>query len=138
MQEIDLSGFELFEPTPRKTNILALSITSRGEIRLNERLLKEFPARKFALLISKNGKEFLLNPEQEPAFHFTVNGVRKDVKLSQYLVQVGIDLPARYEFSWNKACGMWHGICISEKPPIPDPRVLRNNNVRSSKKGGAK
>lgn len=138
MDDIDLTQFELFEPTPRQASTPALTITSRGEIRFNEKLLKEFPSRKFSLLLSKDGKEFLLDAEREPAFQLTVNGVRKDTGLSQRLVRLGINLPARYQFSWNEKHSIWHGRCVSQNPPIPDPLTLRNINARKSRKGEAK
>ena len=113
MDDIDFTHFELFEPTPRQTATLALSISSRGEIRLNEKLLSEFPSRKFALLLSKDGKELLLDAGREPAIHLTANGVRKDIELSKRLVRLGINLPARYQFSWNENYNVWHGHCVS-------------------------
>ena len=138
MDDIDLTQFELFEPTPRQTSAPALSITSRGEIRFNEKLLQEFPSRKFALLLSKDGNEFLLDANREPAIHLTANGVRKDIGLSQQLVRLGVNLPARYQFSWNEKHSVWHGRCVSQNLPVPDPLTLRNINSRKPRKGGTK
>jgi hypothetical protein len=112
MKEIDFSQFSLMKATPRRTTILAFSVTLDGAMRINNKLKERLQSKYVNIWSGPDGTVILLNTV--PADNPEACRVSKDGKVSadelvQTLKAHEVTLPARFIVEWNGKEKMWQG-----------------------------
>jgi len=114
-----------FEPIPEVESRMAtcaINIAPSGSVRINDRLLREIRKHTATLNlgfeINRNDARILrLFVSDKPNYTFKKDGLRCDTKLTKYLVDSGISLPARYVAHWNEGANAWIAILNDELHP---------------------
>ena len=125
---------EDFEPIPEVESTLtacAINIAPSGSVRLNDRLQREIRKHtdvfNLGFEINRKDKRILrLFISDEPNYTFKKDGAQHDIKLTQYLVDNGISLPARYIVHWDEAMNSWIAILNEEINPSALKDTLKN------------
>lgn len=108
---IDLNWDEFFVLEPEKGKYVELKITisEKGEIRLNTRLQKEIDSNDIEIIFSKNYKIILLNPNTGKGHKFTKAGTTKNRECITMLRKLRIPFPITYVVEWSEHYQMWKG-----------------------------
>ena len=93
-----------------------MTITEKGELRLNSKLHKNIPDKNIELIFSNDYRTILLNPDGENAHVFTKAGTTKNHDLTEAFCKMKIKFPVTYHVNWNEEYQMWKGrLEISDK-----------------------
>lgn len=112
---INWNRFFVLKPQTTRFQEMLLTITEKGEIRLNSRLQKEINSREIELIFSRDYKEVLLNTRGQNPHKFTKAGVAKNRDISNLLKKEKIPLPSVYIVCWNENYKMLHGKLAMDK-----------------------
>ena len=107
--KIDRSGFIVLKPQPTRSTELKMTITEKGEIKLNAPLVRELKILHTGLLISKDMREIVFDMESDVKIKFNKAGIAKNRELSILLKKARIPLPAHYYVEWNEKYNGWTG-----------------------------
>lgn len=107
----DMDWNRYFVLKPKKTRLkeLKLSITEKGEIKLNSVLLRNIQSRKLEIILSKDYKTIYLNPHGDNVHEFTKAGVAKNIEIVEILNKMNLSYPIVYKVEWDDKFGMWRG-----------------------------
>lgn len=106
---MDWDKYFVLKPQKTRLKELKLSITEKGEIKLNSVLLRSIPSRKLELILSNDYKTIYLNPDGDNAHEFTKAGIAKNIELVEILNKMNFSYPIVYKVDWDKRFGMWRG-----------------------------
>jgi len=107
--QIDWNEFFVLKPETDRLNGMKISISEKGELRLNSRLQKEVGSQEIELIFSKNYKVVLLNPNGKNSHRFTKAGTVKNREIVELLRKLKISFPVIYSVNWDERYQMWKG-----------------------------
>lgn len=113
MTKEEFEKFKIVLPEPNRFSQLALTISSKGYVNLNGKLMERLgQIQTIGLYATDDGRELLLDPQlpQKKSFRLPKSGSFKAVRFIRLLAEKGIALPARYEVFWEEAQHMWHAV----------------------------
>lgn len=106
---LDWNRFFVLKPDSGRCQEMKLSITEKGEIRLNSRLQKEIPEKEIEIIFSKDYKTVLLNPGGRNSHVFTKAGTTRNRGVAEVFAKMKIEFPVFYMVEWNAEYAMWLG-----------------------------
>lgn len=130
--EIDLDEFEEIYTPYAGLNTPAVSFRESGHVALNDKLMECLGTREVRLLISKDKRTVILDPNGAATYQFPQNGRKKDASLCQSVAETGIPLPARYEAAFDEAHNRW---VASYHGPSSAPSLEKQLAKALNKKG---
>lgn len=107
--ELDWNQFFVLSPQKARMQEMKVSIVEKGEIRLNAILQKKILSRKLEIIMSKDYKTILLNPDGANAHEFTKAGTVKNKEIVERLRKMKLTFPVTYIIQWDEKFGMWRG-----------------------------
>lgn len=110
LEKIDWNRFFVLKPKRLLYNEKKITITERGEIRLNSVLHKEIQCKAIEFIFSNDCREVILNLNGGNSHKMTKAGTTKNKEIVEKLKKNGIEIPAFYEMKWDKDIEMWRGI----------------------------
>ncbi|MCU6762760.1 Uncharacterised protein [uncultured Roseburia sp.] len=113
--KIDWSNFFVLEPARKQQDELRVSVTSKGCINLNSKLQQKVSNNKFEIILSRDCRAMLLNPNGEIMHTFTKAGTATNREILSLLEAKKIKLPAYYIMEWNEELNMWSGILSEDR-----------------------
>lgn len=106
---LNWEDFFVLKPNTIRLQEMRVTITEKGEIRLNSLLHKNLPNKKIQIIFSKDYRTVLLNPEGEDAHIFTKAGTTKNRMLIEVFRKMKIKFPVGYIVNWDEKYEMWRG-----------------------------
>ena len=116
LENLNWDDFFILKPNNARHQEMRLTITEKGEIRLNTQLNKNMPNRKVQIIFSKDYRTVLLNPSEDDAHIFTKAGTTKNRGIVQVFQKLKLKFPVGYIIKWDENYKMWCGeLDISDK-----------------------
>lgn len=109
-KKIDWSKYFVLMPQKLRYNEKKITITEKGEIRLNSALHKEMQSKAIEIIFSNDCKEVILNLNGENPHKITKAGTTKNGVIVEKLKKIGIKFPIFYEVKWDEEIAMWKGV----------------------------
>lgn len=109
LKKIDWNNYFVLKPERSSSNEKKVTITERGEIRLNSILYREIHTREIEFVFSNDCKEMILNLNGDNPYKITKAGIIKNKEIVQKLKKNGIEFPVSYKMKWDKDIEMWRG-----------------------------
>lgn len=107
---LDWNKYFVLMPQPSRYYEKKLTITEKGDIRLNSALQKSIQSKEIEFIFSKDYREILLNENGKNPHKLTKAGTARNREIVERLKKNKIRLPVSYIVKWNDAFGMWYGI----------------------------
>ncbi len=113
--DLDWERFFVLKPDSGRIQAMRVSITEKGELRLNSKLQKEIHSQKIEIIFSKDYKTLLLHPNGTQSHTFTKAGTIKNNRLVEPYMKMKLKFPVTYAVEWSEKYQMWMGTL--EIPP---------------------
>lgn len=114
--ELDWNKYFVLMPQDTRYHEKKLTITEKGEIRLNSLLQRSIKSKTVEFIFSKDYKEVIINENGKNPHKLTKAGTAKNHEIVERLKKIKIKFPISYTISWDEMLGMWKGaINISNK-----------------------
>ncbi|RZS94144.1 hypothetical protein [Cuneatibacter caecimuris] len=107
--KLDWEKFFVLKPQNRRNQEKRITITKEGELRLNSMLQKEIQSRKIEIIMSRDCRTILLNPQGKNAHDFTKAGTIKNTDLTELLSRLKLAFPVFYKVTWDQEMKLWKG-----------------------------
>lgn len=107
--DLDWNRFFILKPDYGRAQAMRVSITEKGELRLNSKLQKEIHCQKIEIIFSKDYKTLLLHPNGTHSHTFTKAGTIKNPGLVEPFTKMKLKFPVTYLVKWSDKYHMWMG-----------------------------
>lgn len=109
LKKIDWNNYFVLKPERLSSNEKRVSITERGEIRLNSILYREIHTKAIEFIFSNDCNELILNLDGKNTYKIPKSGIIKNKEIVQKLKKIGVEFPVSYKMKWDKDIDMWRG-----------------------------
>lgn len=99
----------VLKPPKAQGQVPKLCILEQGEIKLNAALRRQLPDRKIRILMGRDYRTLVLEPDGKDAHVFTKAGVAKNTQIVELLRKAKLTFPVVYLLSWNEKIQKWEG-----------------------------
>lgn len=107
--KIDWNKYFVLMPQNLRCNEKKITITEKGEIRLNSALHKEIQSKTIEFIFSNDCKEVILKLDGKNPHKITKAGTTKNREIVEKLKNIGIKFPVSYGMKWDEEIAMWRG-----------------------------
>lgn len=106
---LDWDNFFLIKPTSSRYDEMKVTVSEKGEMRLNSVLHQKIQSSKIQLFLSNDYKTLILNPCDENAHNFTKAGTCKNKSIVNYFQKLNLKFPISYHVQWDEENQFWKG-----------------------------
>lgn len=107
--ELDWNKYFVLMPQGTKYCEKKLTISEKGQIRLNSLLYRSIKRKELEFIFSKDYREIILNENGENIHKITKAGTVKNYEIVERLKKNKIKFPVSYIIKWNEDLGVWSG-----------------------------